>query len=686
MKRFTITSALPYTNGPVHIGQLAGAYVPADIYVRYLRMRHGKENVVFICGSDEHGVPITLKARKEGIAPQDVVDKYHKIIKDSFENFGIDFDIYHRTSAPIHHETASEFFLKLYKDGVFIEKESEQYYDAEANMFLADRYIAGTCPKCANPNAYGDQCESCGTSLSPMDLIDPKSTLTGNAPQLKKTKHWYIPLDKMQEEWINDWLIKGEGKTEVWKKHVMGQCKSWLDGGLHPRAVTRDLSWGVKVPVEGAEDKVLYVWFDAPIGYISATREWAKQNNRDWEPFWKSEDTKLVHFLGKDNIVFHCIIFPAMLKAEGSYILPTNVPANQFMNMEGEKMSTSRNWTVWLHEYLQEFPGKEDVLRYCLTMNMPENKDSEFTWKDWQTKNNTELVANLGNLVNRVLVLTHKYYDGIIQSKGSEQIDLDLLAAIPKSIEAVSARLEKYEFKLALGELFALSSLGNQYLSETEPWKLYKTDPKRAGEVLHTATQLIAHLSIYLEAFLPNAAAQMRQMLAIEKAQLNWNFNEAILLAEGHQINKSSLLFEKIADEVVEAQVAKLAAIKASNTLENTAVELEPLKETIQFDDFVKLDMRIGTVLTCEKMPKADRLLVLEVDLGFEKRTIVSGLAKHFSPEELIGKQVTVVANLAPRKLRGVESQGMILTAEEPDGSLKLLNPMGEAVNGSNVA
>lgn len=687
-KRYMITAALPYTNGPVHIGHLAGVYIPADIYARYLRMRYGRENVAFICGSDEHGVPITLKARNEGISPQEVVDKYNKIIKESFADFGIDFNIYHRTSAPIHHETASEIFTTLHDKGVFVEKVSKQYYDAEANMFLADRYITGTCPNCENPNAYGDQCEKCGSSLSPMELKNPKSALTGNKPELKETKHWYLPLDKMQEEWLNEWLGEGVGRKESWKKHVIGQCKSWLDGGLRPRAVTRDLSWGVQVPLEGAEDKVLYVWFDAPIGYISATRQWAKDEGIDWEPFWKSEDTKLVHFLGKDNIVFHCIIFPAVLKAEGSYILPTNVPANQFMNMEGDKMSTSRGWTVWLHEYLEQFPGKQDVLRYNLTMNMPENKDSDFSWKDFQAKNNNELVANLGNLVNRVLVLTHKYYDGVVQNAGSEQIDKDLLAAIPKTVEAATKRLEKYEFKLALAELFALSSQGNQYLSETEPWKLYKTDPKRAGEVLHTTIQLIAHLAVKLEVFLPFTAKKMRGILGMSE-ELKWDVEETIILPEGHKINKSELLFEKIADEPIEEQLARLAAIKAGAAAaaenENES-KFAPLKETIQYDDFVKLDMRIGTVLTCEKMPKADRLFVLQVDLGFEERTIVSGLAEHFSPEDLIGKQVTVVANLAPRKLRGVESQGMILTAEQPDGSLKILNPMGNADNGSTIA
>jgi len=694
-KRYTITAALPYTNGPVHIGHLAGVYIPADIYARYLRLRYGKENVAFICGSDEHGVPITLKARNEGISPQEVVDRYNKIIKESFVDFGIEFNIYHRTSAPIHHETAKEIFKTLYDKGVFIEKVSTQYFDTEANMFLADRYITGTCPNCENPEAYGDQCEKCGSTLSPMELKEPKSALTGNKPELKETKHWYLPLDKMQEEWLNDWLGEGIGRKESWKKHVLGQCKSWLDGGLRPRAVTRDLSWGVQVPVEGAEDKVLYVWFDAPIGYISATRQWAKDEGIDWEPFWKSEDSKLVHFLGKDNIVFHCIIFPAILKAEGSYILPTNVPANQFMNMEGDKMSTSRGWTVWLHEYLEQFPGKQDVLRYNLTMNMPENKDSDFSWKDFQAKNNNELVANLGNLVNRVLVLTHKYYDGVVQNAGGETIDKDLLAAIPKRIEATTERLEKYEFKLALAELFALSSQGNQYLSETEPWKLYKTDPKRAGEILHTAIQLIAHLALKLDVFLPFAAKKMRAILGMPEEVLAWDVEELIILPEGHKINKSELLFEKIADEAIEEQLARLETIKAAAVLAAAGVAAEaageeskfaPLKETIQYDDFVKLDMRIGTVLTCEKMPKADRLFVLTVDLGFEQRTIVSGLAEHFSPEELIGKQVTVVANLAPRKLRGVESQGMILTAEQPDGSLKLLNPMGEANNGSTIA
>ncbi|MDA7502096.1 methionine--tRNA ligase [Chitinophagales bacterium] len=685
-KRFTITSALPYTNGPVHIGQLAGAYVPADIYVRYLRKKHGKENVVFICGSDEHGVPITLSARKEGVSPQEIVDKYHKIIKDSFVEFGIDFDIYHRTSAPIHHETAADFFSKLHADGVFIEKETEQYYDPEAKLFLADRYISGTCPKCSNPNAYGDQCEKCGTSLSPLELINPKSTISGSEPIRKKTKHWYLPLDKMQEDWLAEWIVDGKGRTENWKKHVMGQCKSWLDTGLRPRAVTRDLNWGVQVPVKDAEGKVLYVWFDAPIGYISATKQWALDNNRDWEPFWKDEETKLVHFMGKDNIVFHCIIFPAMLKAEGSYILPTNVPANQFMNMEGDKMSTSRNWTVWLHEYLAQFPGKQDILRYCLTMNMPETKDSEFTWKDFQARCNNELVANLGNFINRVFVLTKKYFDGKVQAVGEQEIDRELLQHIPSSYAAIEKRIENYEFKLALAELMALSDKGNQYLARTEPWKVVKEDPKRCGEILSTSIQLIAQLAELMDVFLPASSAKLREMMKIE-ALSSWSPESLVTVPDGHQLGNSSLLFEKIPDELVEAEMAKLQAIKDEREkAAEPESKLSPLKTTIEYDDFVKLDMRVGTILTAEKMPKADRLLILKVDLGFEERTIVSGLAEHFNTEDIVGQQVTVVANLAPRKLRGVVSEGMVLTAEQPDGSLKLLAPAKAAENGSVIA
>ncbi len=693
-KRYMITSALPYTNGPVHIGQLAGAYVPADIYVRYLRLKYGAENVAFICGSDEHGAAITLKAIKEGNTPREIVDKYNAIIKQSFTDFGIDFDMYHRTSAELHHETASQFFKDLYDKGVFIEKESEQYYDEKHQQFLADRYIKGTCPVCENDSAYGDQCEKCGSTLDPTELKNPISTLSNTTPIRKKTKHLFLSLDMMQA-WLEEWIIEGKGREEKWKKNVMGACKSWLTEGLRPRSMTRDLDWGVKVPVEGYEGKVLYVWFDAPLGYISATKEWAAENGRDWEPFWKDEETKLVHFIGKDNIVFHCITFPAILKMHGDYIVPTNVPANEFMNMEGDKMSTSRNWTVWLHEYLQEFPGKQDVLRYALTANMPETKDSEFTWKDFQTRNNSELAGGLGNFVNRVNVLTHKYFDGVVPEADLQQIDLDLLANLKEHILKIEDHLEQYEFRSGLNTLMKLVDAGDKYLTVTEPWKLIKTDEARTKTVLYTALQLVASLAVLMKPYLPFSAAKLEGIL--NTSSNTWLDVENLhLLPSGHQINKPELLFTKIEDTDIAPQLAKLDAIrkeKEANALaaaagpesasgERTYV---PSKDTIEYDDFAKLDLRVGTVLEAEKVKKADRLLKFTIDLGYEQRTIVSGIAEHYDPADLIGKQVCVVANLAPRKLRGIESQGMILTADNRDG-LSLIRPSDVVDNGEIIS
>jgi len=686
--RYTITSALPYTNGPVHIGQLSGAYVPADIYVRYLRLKYGRENVLFICGSDEHGVAIAMTAKKEGTTPQEVADKYNEIIKKSFKDFGIDFDIYHRTSSALHHETAADFFKTLYDKGEYLEiKTSEQYYDKENKEFLADRYITGTCPKCGNEHAYGDQCEKCGSALSPTELINPKSTISGNEPVLKETTHWYFKLDAMQsflEEWIGE---KSNNADEKWKKHVLGQCKSWLDGGLQARAITRDLEWGIKVPLEGAVGKVLYVWFDAPIGYISATKAWASEAGKDWEVYWKSKDTKLVHFIGKDNIVFHCLFFPAMLKAEGTYILPENVPANQFMNMEGQKMSTSRNWTVWLHEYLEEFPNQQDTLRYCLTANMPENKDSDFSWKDFQDRNNNELVANIGNLVNRVLVLTNKYFDGKLQESdfSTHEQDKNVLIEISETYKKVSQHIENYEFKKGLQAIMALSSYGNTFLSETEPWKLVKVAPERTGEILNATMQIVYHLSVLLQPFLPFTAQKIAKFLQLKPSDLNWKSDGLNLLEDGHQIGEFGLLFEKIEDDVIAKQLARLDAIKAASIKANTPQELTEVKEVIQFDDFVKLDIRIGTIVEAEKMPKSSKLLKLVVDIGVEKRTILSGIAKHFNPEKIVGQQVCVVANLAPRKMMGTESNGMVLTAEEPDGTLRFISPAETVINGSTI-
>ena len=673
-KRYTVTTALPYANGPVHIGHLAGVYVPADIYVRYLRAKG--EDVILIGGSDEHGVPITIKARNEGVSPQDVVDKYHGIIKESFEEFGISFDVYSRTSSEMHHKTASDFFKKLYDKGDFIEKTSEQYYDEENKMFLADRYITGTCPHCGYEKAYGDQCESCGTSLSATDLIKPKSALSGNIPVMKETKHWYLPLDQY-EPWLKEWIIEGHKKD--WRPNVYGQCKSWIDSGLHPRAVTRDLDWGVKVPVEGADNKVLYVWFDAPIGYISATKELTP----DWEKYWKSEDSKLVHFIGKDNIVFHCIIFPAMLKAEGNYILPDNVPANEFLNLEGDKISTSRNWAVWLHEYLVDFPGKQDVLRYVLTANAPETKDNDFTWKDFQTRNNSELVAILGNFVNRALVLSKKYYDGVVPERGeTTDFDNEILEAIKAFPEKVSKQLDTYHFREALREAMNLARLGNKYLADTEPWKVVKTDEERVKTIMNIALQIVANLSIIADPFLPFSMDKLRKMINME--QLAWDKSgDTELLKAGHQMNKPALLFEQIDDKTIEAQVQRLLDTKKAN--EAAEHQAAPQKETITFDDFTKLDIRVGTILEAEKVAKTKKLLKLTVDTGIDKRTVVSGIAEFFKPEEIIGKQVSILVNLAPRKLRGIESQGMILMAEDADGKLVFVAPTDMVKQGSEV-
>jgi methionyl-tRNA synthetase len=675
MKKFNrtlVTTALPYANGPVHIGHLAGVYVPADIYVRYLRMKG--EDVLLIGGSDEHGVPITIKAQKEGITPQDVVDKYHNIIKDSFEKFGISFDIYSRTSKQIHHETASEFFKTLHAKGEFIEKTSEQFYDAEANQFLADRYITGTCPHCKNDGAYGDQCESCGTSLNATDLIEPKSSITGNKPELKETKHWYLPLDKYEND-LKKWILEDH---KEWKANVYGQCKSWLDNGLHPRAVTRDLNWGVPVPVDGGEGKVLYVWFDAPIGYISATKELTP----DWEKYWKAEDSKMVHFIGKDNIVFHCIIFPAMLNAEGSYILPENVPANEFLNLEGDKISTSRNWAVWLHEYLEEFPEKQDVLRYVLTANAPETKDNDFTWKDFQARNNNELVAILGNFVNRALVLTHKYFDGKVPAAGElNNFDKETLAEIPIIKEQVEKNLETYHFREALKEAMNLARLGNKYLADTEPWKVIKTDEERVKTIMNICLQISTNLSTLIEPFLPFTAKKLREFLNIEP--LAWeNIGENVIQPD-HQIKTASLLFEKIEDETIQIQVNKLLATKAANDAANKTVT--PAKDNINFDDFMKMDIRVGTIIDAEKVAKTKKLLKLTVDTGIDKRTVVSGIAEHYKPEEVIGKQVSILVNLEPKNLKGIESQGMILMAENADGKLSFITPDQAVKSGSEI-
>ena len=686
-KRYTITAALPYTNGPVHIGHLAGVYIPADIYARFQRMQ-GKD-VAFVCGSDEHGVPITLKAKKEGITPQQVVDKYNGIIKQSFEDFGISFDNYSRTTSKIHHDTASAFFKKLHSEGKFIEQVTQQLYDADANQFLADRFVVGTCPKCGNKESYGDQCESCGTSHNATDLINPKSAITGAVPSLKETKHWFLPLDKY-EPFLKDWILEEHKKD--WKTNVYGQCKSWIDDGLRPRAVTRDLDWGIPVPAPDAEGKVLYVWFDAPIGYISATKQWAARENKDWEPYWKDKDTKLLHFIGKDNIVFHCIIFPSMLKAEGSYILPNNVPANEFLNLEGNKISTSKNWAVWLHEYLEDFPGQQDVLRYVLTSNAPETKDNDFTWADFQARNNNELVAIFGNFINRVTVLTHKYYDGVTPGEGTlSQIDIKTLETVRAYPAVIESSIERYRFREAQQELMNVARLGNKYLADQEPWKTIKTDEQRTKTVMFVALQIASALAILSEPFLPHTSKKLKEMLHINSREtqngLQWSDVAAkkTLIATGHTINTNELLFSKIEESQIQAQMDKLTASKLANEIANKVTT--PQKDTCTFEDFTKLDMRVGTIIAAEKMPKAKKLLVLKVDTGLDVRTIVSGIAESFTPQEIIGKRVTVLVNLAPRALRGVESQGMILMTQMPDGTLVFVNPDTAGVsNGDSIA
>ncbi|WNM19761.1 methionine--tRNA ligase [Flavobacterium capsici] len=680
-KRYTITAALPYTNGPIHIGHLAGVYVPSDIYARYLRLQ-GKD-VAFMCGSDEHGVAISMKAKKEGITPQQVIDKYDGIIRKSFEDFGISFDNYSRTSAKIHHDTAQEFFKKLYEKGDFIEEVTEQLYDAKADQFLADRFVTGTCPKCGNPEAYGDQCEKCGSTLNATDLINPKSTITGETPIVKETKHWFLPLDRYQD-FLEQWILVDHAKD--WKVNVLGQVKSWLDDGLKPRAVTRDLDWGIDVPVDGADGKKLYVWFDAPIGYISATKEWAAREGKNWEDYWKKEDTKLVHFIGKDNIVFHCIIFPAMLKAEGSFILPDNVPANEFLNLEGNKLSTSKNWAVWLHEYLIDFPEKQDVLRYALTANAPETKDNDFTWKDFQARNNNELAAVYGNFINRVVVLTNKYYNGIIPMPNEfTEVDEQTLAELKAYPAVISSSIERYRFREAQVELMNVARLGNKYLADEEPWKMVKENPERVKTQMFVALQIASALAILSEPFLPFTAKKLCNILNIKPNHWNLDFNDWNLVKAGHQINQAEILFAQIEDTEIQKQIDKLEATKTANAMENKVVE--PQKETSTFDDFTKLDLRVGTILEAEKMPKANKLLVLKVDTGMDVRTIVSGIAEHFSPEEVVGKRVTVLVNLAPRALRGVESQGMILMTNDATGKLVFVNPDADGVdNGATIS
>lgn len=672
-KRTLVTTALPYANGPVHIGHLAGVYVPADVYVRYLRMKG--EDVLLIGGSDEHGVPITLKAKNEGVTPQDIVDKFHGIIKDSFEKFGITFDVYSRTTSKTHYETASEFFRTLYEKGEFIEKESEQYYDEEANQFLADRYITGTCPHCKSEGAYGDQCESCGTSLNATDLVNPKSMVSGSTPVVRTTKHWYLPLDK-HEPFLKEWILEGH---KEWKSNVYGQCKSWIDMGLQPRAVSRDLDWGVPVPVEGADGKVLYVWFDAPIGYISATKELTPE----WEKYWKNPESRMLHFIGKDNIVFHCIVFPSMLKAEGSYNLPENVPANEFLNLEGDKISTSRNWAVWLHEYLVDFADKQDVLRYVLTANAPETKDNDFTWKDFQARNNNELVAILGNFVNRAIVLTQKYYEGVAPAAGElTDFDRETLAEIPAIVKRVESSLDQFRFREAVKEAMNLARLGNKYLADTEPWKLIKTDAERVKTIMNIALQISANLAVLMEPFLPFTADKMRKMMNL--GNLKWaDCGRLDLIEAGKLINAPELLFDKIEDATIQEQLDKLVATKEANEAANW--QAEPVKENIQFDDFTKMDIRVGTILEAEKVAKTKKLLKLTVDTGIDQRTVVSGIAEFFKPEEIIGKQVSILVNLAPRKIKGIESQGMILMAEDVNGELAFVMPGKEIQPGSEI-
>ncbi len=696
-KRHTVTSALPYANGPKHIGHLAGAYIPADIYVRYLRLKG--EDVVFVCGSDEHGTAIPNQAMKEGTTSKAIIDKYHVLIRDCLKQLGIAFDIYHRTSEPIHHQTSQEFFTVMYNKGLLTEETSDQYYDEEAKVFLADRYIVGTCPKCGNPNAYGDQCEKCGSTLSPRELINPRSTLSGKPPVLKPTKHWYLPLQDY-EKWLTEWIL--ESHKNDWKTNVYGQCKSWIDGGLQPRAMTRDLDWGIKVPLPDAEGKVLYVWFDAPIGYISATRalfqelsdgvqnfstpqrNFGKVSKDDWKKYWNDPETKLVHFVGKDNIVFHCIIFPVMLHASGEYIVPDNVPANEFMNLEGDKMSTSRGWSIEMHEYLEDFPGKPDVLRYVMTTNLPETKDSEFTWKDFQAKNNNELVAILGNFVNRALVLTQKYFENKVPVLGPlNEVDQTVLAELKESPQRIASSIEAYRFREAAASFMDVARLGNKYLAETEPWKLAKTDLPRVATILNIALQISANLSVLAEPFLPFSAGKLKEMLNFSAS--GWDkAGSSELLAEGHALNKSSLLFELIEDAVIEKQIKKLNDNKKQMELASQPVT--PLKPEIVFDDFGKLDIRVGTVIAAEPMPKSDKLLKLTIDSGLDKRTILSGIARHYSATEMVGKQVTFIANLAPRKMMGLESQGMILMAEDKDGKLRLLQPNEAVAPGSTVS
>lgn len=683
-QRYTITAALPYTNGPIHIGHLAGVYVPADIYARYLRMQGN--DVAFVCGSDEHGVPITIKAKKEGVTPQDIVDKYDGIIRKSFEDFGVSFDNYSRTSAKVHHDTASAFFKKMYEDGKFIEETTQQLYDEKAGQFLADRFVTGTCPKCGNEEAYGDQCESCGTSLNATDLINPKSAITGEVPTLKETRHWFLPLDQYQE-WLDEWIVKGHAHD--WKSNVHGQVKSWLNDGLRARAVTRDLDWGIPVPVEGGDGKVLYVWFDAPIGYISSTKEWAEREGKDWEPYWKDENTKLVHFIGKDNIVFHCIIFPVMLKAHGEYILPENVPANEFLNLEGKKLSTSKNWAVWLHEYLEDFPDQQDVLRYVLTANAPEAKDNDFTWKDFQARNNNELVAVFGNFINRVVVLTNKYYSGIVPKPNDySEVDEQTIAELKAYPAVIASSIEKYRFREAQGELMNLARLGNKYLADEEPWKLIKTDEERVKTVMYVALQIASALATLSEPFLPFSSAKLQKMLNFTDAENKLSGEEYSqwdkiatrdsLLPAGHQIGKAELLFSKIEDAQIQQQLEKLEATKTANAAEDKVVE--PQKETATFEDFTKMDLRVGTIIEAHKMPKTKKLMVIKVDTGLDQRTVVSGIAEHYKAEEILGKKVTVLANLAPRKLRGVESEGMILMTENAAGKLVFVNPDEDGV------
>jgi methionyl-tRNA synthetase len=675
VKRYTITAALPYTNGPVHIGHLAGVYIPSDIYARF--QRSNQRDVVFVCGSDEHGVPITISAKKEGVSPQVIVDKYHKIIGDSFKELGISFDIYHRTSDPLHHKTASEFFSKLHKEGSFVEQTSAQYYDEKEKEFLADRYITGTCPHCNEAGAYGDQCEKCGTSLNATDLIDPSSALSGNKPIMKETKHWFLPLDQY-EPWLKKWIL--EGHRSDWKSNVYGQCKSWLDQGLQPRAVTRDLNWGIPVPEEGAQGKVLYVWFDAPIGYISATKKWAIDQQKDWAPYWKSEDTKLVHFIGKDNIVFHCVIFPTMLKAHGDYILPENVPANEFLNLEGDKISTSRNWAVWLHEYLIDFPDMQDVLRYVLCATAPETKDNDFTWKDFQTRNNSELVAIYGNFVNRVVVLTNKYYKGVIPKPGEIlSQDQKVLSDLKQYSAKIAESIEAYRFREALMEVMNLARLGNKYLAEEEPWKLIKIDADRTKTVMYIVLQVSACLSIVSEPFIPFTANKLREMLSCDFC--GWDdLDREVLLATGTQIKIPSLLFRKIEDSEMEVQIEKLSQRKLDN--QDTIAQ----KENINFNDFSAMDIRVATITAAEKIKKTKKLLKLTVDTGVDSRTIVSGIAEHYSPEEILGKQVSVLVNLSPRNIKGIESQGMVLMAEDKDGCLRFIIPSDFTTNGSSIS